>query len=276
MPENEEVKEEVKQEEGEKTTAEMDEAALDALLNAEEEAEEKDEVEEVAEKEETAEVKEEEQKEEEKKELTPEEKTAKQLSDKEAFIQRQAAEIGELRKREAQLRDELALFNPADNDALYQVNPTEAVNQVLAAREKEAEIIKLNQQASIKQSELLSKEYVPDFEDHIDDMVEILKEQKVEPEFIRSFKSNPYTMPPAVLVNLASTAKLAKEVKALKAENELLKKKPDEVLKKVETAARQVVTGSTGKAGKSAIEAKQVISMSNKELDDILNAPEPD
>jgi len=268
MAENEEVKEEIKEEETD--PAKMDEAALEALLNSEEKEEEKPG--EVAE-----EVKEEikeEVKEGEEKEPTPEEKTAKQISDKEAFIQRQAAEIGELRKKEATLRDELAAFNQADNDELYQVNPTEAVNQVLAAREKEAEIVRLNQTSAVKQSEMLTKQNVPDFEEYLDDMAEIMKDQKTDPDFIRQFKANPYFLPPPVLVNLASTAKLAKENKALKVEIETLKKQPDEVLKRVEKAARQTITGSTGKAGAAHISGKQVTVMSNAELEELLNSPD--
>lgn len=245
----------------------MNDAALDALL-AEDEGEPAEQVE--------VELKPE-------PEITPDpapvntevEKLAKQVADKEAFIQQRNAEIGELRRQAASLQEQLAKVNPEELDDLYTMNPSEAVNQVLAIRENQARLEQLEWQAQVKENETVIKDFVPDFEDLMDDMAETLKEMKYAPEVIQNFKNNPYAGQPAILVNLAARAKLAKENKSLKAEIELLKKAPGEVLKKVEQAARQSLTAATGKAGGSAaITSKQVHQMTAAEIEAALNEPD--
>lgn len=203
------------------------------------------------------------------------EKLAKQVADKEAFIQQRNAEIGEYRKQIDTLQQQLARVNQEEIDDLYAMNPSEAVNQVLAIRENKAQIERLQMLADIKQNEVTVKTFVPDFEELMDDMVETLKELKYDPDIIQNFRSNPYADQPAIVVNLAARAKLAKENRALKAEIEQLKKAPGEVLKKVEQAARQSLTAATGKAGGSAaITSKQVHQMTAAELDAALNEPD--
>jgi len=254
----------------EKPLTELDDAALDAALDVADKEEGTPEIEQ--EKEEGGEVKPD--LEEGESEPSAEEKAAKQIKDKEEFIQRQAAELGELRKQAEALRLQLEGVNKDDLNDRYYEDPAAAVNEVLAIRAKEAELQDLEYRAAVKQNESNTKQFVPDFDEVIDDMVEVLKEQKIDDTAIRDFRSNPYKLPPAVLVNLATSAKLSKENKALKAEIETLRKKPEEALKKVESAARQAITGGTGKAGQGKIDAKQTHQMSAAELDDLLNSPD--
>jgi len=247
----------------------LDDAALDARL-----AEEEEERTHAAEEVETPEIPAAEVKTE---VADPEEvaRLAKQTADKEAFIQRQAAEIGGLRKQAEILRQQLESVNPEAISEQYYENPAEAVNQVLAIREQQSRLQNIEQQAAMKENEGLTKAYVPDFDNLIDDISETLAEMKFAPEAIRDFKINPYETHASVLVNLAERARLSKENKALKAEIETLKKAPDLALKKVEQAARQVITSATGKPGAKGILAKpQIANMSTAEIEAALNEPD--
>lgn len=265
----------------------LDDAALDAQLIADDdgtpEETEDTETQKPAEQKEN-EVKEQEAKPVEQTPAAPEteeakaEKLAKQVADKEAFIGKQTTEIGELRRQAAALQEQLAQVNKDDLNARYYDDPAATVNEVLAIREQEAQVQQLQMLANIKQNEVVVKEYVPDFDDLMDDMVETLKELKYDPEIIKNFKINPYNEQPAIVVNLAERARLSKENKSLKAQiaelNQRVKTGPEDALKKVEKAARQVVTGATGKSGASEISKANIPHMSNAQLDEILNGPD--
>lgn len=255
--------EETSQETTDINPAELDAAALDAALG-EGEPERTEEVE----KEEPAIEPEIDQQPAVETEVEVQTKLEKQLKDKEEFIQRRNAEVGELRKQIEALQQRI----PQVQEDGYYENPVDAVNQVLQAREQQAQIQYLEHQAAIKQNELTIKEFVPEFDSLVDDMVEVIRDLKYPQEVINNFKANPYAEQPAILVNLAERAKLAKENKTLKAEIEKLKKAPGDVLKKVEAAANssRPLTAATGNSGNRAISDKQVHQLSDKELDELL------
>lgn len=89
------------------------------------------------------------------------------------------------------------------------------------------------------------KQFVPEFDSGIDDLAGLIKEDGAGDEYVKAFRENPYLLDHTTLYNMHHRARLSKEVAGLKAEletlkieNEALKKKPGEMLKKIEDASR--------------------------------------
>ncbi len=123
---------------------------------------------------------------------------------------------------------------------------------------------------------------MPDFEDKIDDIAEVLKEDKIDDTVINQFRSTPYLDQPALLVHIARRADTLKENRALKARVEELEKmvqsesdKRADVISKIEKAAsrRPTVRASAGKAEKApaTVDLDDVHDLSDEQLDAILN-----
>lgn len=199
------------------------------------------------------------------------ERLRKQVNDKEQFIQRRNQELGELRRQ-------LEALQPQQledvNDKFFE-NPQEAIQQILEQRDKAQKVQELRSIIQVRETETTVKGLVPDFDDLMDDMAAIAKEDGLPTEAIEVFKRNPYSEHPAFLVAFAQRAKANRELKALREENAKLKTRPDEVLKKVEQAARQstTLTGQSGQSSqKGEISEKQVHLMTDAELDELLNS----
>jgi len=161
----------------------------------------------------------------------------KQLQDKEAFIQRQSNEIGELRKSVTDLQAFLLQNQqqqPVENkgvseadDAMgdaseedYFDNPQAAidrrVNQILQEREAQ----KVNNDNAhliqIEQSKRFVKEYVPNIDDLLDDMAVLAKEDGYSEENISSFKADPYgSSDPNILIQYAKRAELKRSLNSM-------------------------------------------------------------
>lgn len=205
-------------------------------------------------------------------EETAEEKQAKldkQLKAKEEFIKQRQAEIDRLSARIGELRK---LNQEAPTEESYYENPADTVNQVLATREREAEIARLGYQAQVHQNEVAIKTLVPEIDELIDPIAELAAKDGATPELIRNFKANPFAEAPALVIQLARRVQVEKENAALKAEIETLRKKPDEVVKRIEEAAKghKPLTAASGKGGKPTGAEKQAHLMSDAELDSLL------
>ena len=198
----------------------------------------------------------------------------KQVKDKEEFIGRQTTEIGELRRQAQILAEQLAAVDQEGLNRQWNEDPSAVVNEVLAVREKEAQANRLLLQANIKENEITIKQRVPDFDDMIDDIAITAKKDGASDDIVRAFKANPYGAQPDLVIQLSQRVKLEKENASLKAEVERLKKAPGEALKKVEAAARQVVTGGTGKSGAGVVAKANVAQMTNAQLEELLNQPD--
>lgn len=191
------------------------------------------------------------------------EKLQKQLSDKEAFIQRQGNEIGDLRRRIPKAPD----AEQPDPLAKFVDDPEKAVNEILARREATRTAVET------KVEEAIRSKY-DDFDELIPDIAAIAKEDGFTDEDVKSFTRNPFSSDPVLVLQYAARAKSAKKIRDLEAKVGELSKKPDEVAKKIEEAAKEKkgITGESGKSGLHAakITEDQIYGMDDKALDDVI------
>lgn len=209
------------------------------------------------------------------------EKLKKQLKDKEAFIQRQANEVGELRKKAATLRQE----------ARDSVDPSEAAEKVMDARAAESEAASVERQIRTNSTEAFIEGQIPEFKSLVDDMAALVTEdarrmgtaEETIAAVIRNFKTDPYSTPPEVLYNIAARASerkkamaLESQIKELSAKIANLSKKPDEALKRADEAARKSPVMTAASSGTvhadrtSSLDDVTIPTLSDAELDALL------
>lgn len=197
-------------------------------------------------------------------------KLEKRLNDKESMIQRQANELGELRrlKREA----ELAAHREKIKEQFFE-DPIAGARAVAALDAAEMEG---------KREEVLA--VIPDFEDLVDTMVEVAREDGEPESAIRAFKANPFHPPVSFLSQYAKRAKAKSEAKAkeseaerLKAELEASKRKTKDTLDRVarHAEAAPAVTAGSGGSTRSTREAslteESIAEMSDADLERMLS-----
>jgi len=177
-------------------------------------------------------------------------KLEKRLTDKDRYIEERNAEIGRLRK---QISEEPKKLHEVTADSFFE-DPVANVEKIT-----ENQRIKLEQEQQRRQEqtrELIEKhrsivrQIAPDYEQNVDSVAEVLKQDGFDEDGIRAFKSNPFAYEPPLLHNLNIRAKLTKENAELKAEIARLKGGSKKILDKVETISRQKpkVTGSSSSA----------------------------
>jgi DNA repair exonuclease SbcCD ATPase subunit len=195
----------------------------------------------------------------------------KQVKDKEEFIQRQAQEIGQLRKVLEDIQRNIPQ-NP-DEQAYYE-NPQMAVEQVIRQREMLAYQARVQEQLAEKENETTIKTQVPDIESMIDDIAALALKDGAAPEIVRQFKSRPYAAIPDLVVQLANRVKAERRISELEKELNTLRKKPEDVLRRVEEAAKgpRTLTASTGISGAPSTVDVPVHKLSDKALDELLNS----
>lgn len=198
-------------------------------------------------------------------------KLEKQLKDKEEFIQRRNSEIGALRQQIQALQTQVPQ-QPAEDE--FYANPYDAVQKVLAAERQNAAVQALQAQAAVMQNELAVKSAIPEIDALIDDIAKLAEQDGLPPENIRNFKANPYNDDPAILIQYANRAKLAKELADMRAQIEALQKKPETIVKKIEQAAHshRPLTSNTGQSGTPNTADIPSHRLTDQELDDLLRA----
>lgn len=203
-------------------------------------------------------------------------KLAKQVQDKEAFIQRQAQELGELRRKSQEMdrfRNEAKTKAESVNDTFYD-NPLAATEAVLNHRDAERQYAVTEQILREKETELTVTSAIPHFNEMKDEIAEIATADGYPPESVDAFKRNPWTSDASILVNYAHRVSMQRQVKAMQGEIETLKKKPEEVLRKIEEAAKgsKTLTAATGiaRAASTEVSETQLNSMTDAELDEFL------
>ncbi len=200
------------------------------------------------------------------------EETKKRLTEKDRFIDRQGNEIGELRKfipAEEVARIKQTMKEEYDR-IHYEQGPFAAneymrgmehqIQQQVQEKQKEANINK------ILESRARIVNDIPDFEAMINDMAESLKEEGIRDNVINAFKENPYIIEHGELRQLYRTTLARKNASALKSENEALraeiaelKKRPDALIDKINTATKSVNGKSAGtKAPDAKIDYKNI------------------
>jgi len=201
-----------------------------------------------------------------KSELSAEEKIRKQVEDKEAFIQKQAQEIGNLRKKVKE-------FEIPHEDARTRERLKEKFSEDPLAATEEA-IFDIETRKG-KQRDLI-KSLIPNIEEIKEDIAVLVREEGSESEeAISLFLANPYVADPVKLRYWAALAMhkkdketLSKQVEDLKGQLQTTGK---DVLKKIEKAAQETKT-LTAKTGAEAEEEtttlteEQISYLSDEEL----------
>lgn len=190
------------------------------------------------------------------------EKARKQVQDKETFIQRQALEIGQLRKS-------VAPPQPVEIPNILDDAPG-AVNAILTQRENALTQKRFENLSMVSQ-------IVPDVIKHMDTIANLALADGYTEHDVALFKQDPYLYStPAVLIGYARRAQQIHEVEELKAqlaekEKEIAtaKSKSEEILKKVEKAAKET-PGLTAAGGspntRHDLSDKQFSNMTDSEL----------
>ena len=203
----------------------------------------------------------------------------KRLKDKDEFIAKQGAEIGKLRKA----------VPPEPKKELHNVTPDNFFEDPIANVEKitENQRIRLEQEQELRTQALreeiekrkeITKQIAPDYEENLDAIAEVLKQDGFNEEGIKMYKQNPFAYDPPLLHNLNIRAKLAKENAALREEINRLKGNPKKILDKVENISRQkpkissgVVSGQDdGEIDIDSLSDKQIAKLSTKQIEDLL------
>ena len=179
----------------------------------------------------------------------------KQIENQEKFLARMGTELGLLRKKNPeeeverlqQLRD-LQFEDPIafqEEYAKYKAEKEEAQNR--EAQE--------TMQQNVENNKQNVRHVVPDFDNYIPEIAEILLKDGYKTDEVETFKKNPYLTNSDFLFTLQKRAATQKENNALRTELDELKakygeleKKPEALLEKIENASRRPVTGKTGGA----------------------------
>ncbi len=192
------------------------------------------------------------------KELSAEEKLRKQVEDKETFIQKQAQEIGNLRKKVKEIE------TPYDDSQTRERLKQKFSEDPLSATEEA--ILDIETRKG-KQKELI-KSLIPNIEEIKGDIANLVKEEGSESEeAINLFLANPYIADPvklrywaALVIHKKDKETLSKRVEELEKE---LQTRGKDVLKKIEKAAQETKT-LTAKTGAEAEE--ETISITEDQI----------
>jgi hypothetical protein len=202
-------------------------------------------------------------------------KLRRRVEAQEAFISRQATEVGLLRKSTPE-EEKQELERIRD---LYITDPIagrEAHDEYkarLAQREQERQTLLIQNRYARNAQQ--TKQWLTDYEQNIDDIASVMAEDGADKETVETFKRYPYIYEPLVAVNLVKRSLLTKEVKTLKErvdvlekENAELKAKPEKLIDKIASATKQTVTGkAAGTApASSGLTTKPIWAMSQEEL----------
>lgn len=202
----------------------------------------------------------------------------KRLKDKDDFIAKQGDEIGKLRKAVPEPKKELHNVT-ADNFFEDPIANVEKITENQRIRlEQEHELRTQALREEIEKRKGITKQIAPDYEENIDAIAEVLKQDGFNEEGIKQYKQNPFAYDPPLLHNLNLRAKLVKENNALKEEINRLKGNPKKILDKVENISRQKPRISSGVVSSEAdgeididsLSDKQISKLSTKQIEDLL------
>ena len=189
------------------------------------------------------------------------------INDKESFIQRQANELGELRKQTKVDPEELR--NQFDED------PVAAVNKMAAMREAEDREAELEQSLALEQNRTAVLQAMPDFDGMVGDIADLAATEGATPADIAQFKTNPYGTQAALLINMANRVKANKRIATLEAEVASQKQKAADIVGNIAKTAKtkgRLSGASKGAAEPTskAISETQLADMSDEELKDFI------
>lgn len=158
--------------------------------------------------------------------LTPEElvaeleKTQKEAHGQSSLIGKKGKEIGDVKKANEALQKQLEslqkkILTEKEIEDLEIESPRKAVKAERESEDAEKEIKRIQIQQQINRNQALVLNDMPDFEDHIEAIAEIIKTDG-EPEAAEMFKKNPFIAQPAVLLNLRKRVQMGIEMSEMK------------------------------------------------------------
>lgn len=190
------------------------------------------------------------------------ETSERRVKDKEQFIQRQATEVGSLRKERERLASENEKLSKVLEADSFESSPKQLLDAHAKIQENNKQIRSLETQEAQALGRSVIERYVPADDLNVDLMAASLERDGLDENLIRGFRSDPFSpqnMHPETFIQLAKRAKAedalvrvvdwARQTLEQKdKEIEALKQKPQEVLKGVEKALKQAptVTAATG------------------------------
>lgn len=204
----------------------------------------------------------------------------RQLAGLEDIVKRRTSEIGGL-------KHQIRQFVENERKGLqetFEENPAAGAEKLMRVREAEAQLENLNKQEELITTQADNQRVVMqkvNF-DHVslDDITREFEEDGADPEFLQTFRANPWLTPAPLVVHAAKAAfnrklvvSLYKTLQAKDQEIAKLKKQPGQVLNKVQQTARNF-GDITGKGGRTANPGKLIDKptheMSDAELDAFL------
>lgn len=201
------------------------------------------------------------------------EKLEKRLKDKDDFINRRNAEIGELRKKATLNREVLS-------EKIF-TDPVGAFQDMQVANDAQKEISRIETSQFIDINKKAVLDAMPNFETLKDTIFEIAKEDGLPEQNLAAFKENLYAEPAEVLYILGKRAEQRiainardKELSDLRNKIKELEGKPDALLQKIEKASNSnSLTGKSGGAGnsKDVVLNKPLHQLSQAELRKIID-----
>ncbi len=163
-------------------------------------------------------------------------KTKKQVDDKEKYIQDRKAKIAALQRQltedKQKLSEEKTKVSDPDFKEKFFDDPKEGFKELQKEEDKNKRLAELHEQEFRLENENFIIDRVdPNFNDKLDDMVEVLvKDMKVPKETAIAFRNDPFYYRREILVDLVRRVELKrKDVEIAK-----LKKKPTDILDRIE------------------------------------------
>lgn len=187
------------------------------------------------------------------------------------MIGRQSTELGNLRKAKTESDAKIAEFKAAKKpDAeeikeLFEEDPAKGVAAINSNKdiENKQKLEEITNRALETQMAVMEK--MPDFEDMIDDMCGLLKDDGIDAKVISDFKQYPYVADSATLFQLAQRARTVKDNLKLKLELETLKKQTNNVEKKIQETGKKGPALSN-KAGSGYTESSDTPDLTRAEI----------
>jgi uncharacterized phage infection (PIP) family protein YhgE len=183
------------------------------------------------------------------------------LAARERFYNRQATELGLLRKTSPEEEKEAIRQANEKYEQIYVQDGKFAADEFMdnfrAERKQRTEA--LQKASEIERYEAQTKDtkekiatFVPDFDNKIDVIVKLMEEDRAAPENIRIFRENPYIVDPVTLYNMAKRADLKTQVDTLTQENTALKARVEELKKQPGELAQKIADATNSLDGKSS------------------------
>lgn len=201
------------------------------------------------------------------------EKLKKQVVDKDTYIRNRESIIGQQNQHINQLKQQAETLRTQANEKFYD-NPAESTRMVYQAERAEEQAQQIEHRQQYEANRQAITQFVPDYQDLVGDIAEIITERGYPPHLIERFKSSPWDEPVHVAVPFAEAARARKLARELQGKIKNLDKKPEEVAMKIAKAASQTpgITAANGGSGSETpnVTITDIRKMSRSQLKEYL------